>query len=167
MRTLDEWALCHGVSPEALAELHTLYRPGDTDHSATSEGQTSKDCERLSGQHRQRLWRNNSGAATDERTGRVIRYGLGNTSGRINAVLKSSDYIGITTIIVQPHHVGQRMGIFTALEMKHPTWHLIKSDDRGVAQANYLSVVEAAGGIGQFITDAGQYVALLKKWGAV
>lgn len=162
--TLSDWQL---LFPDAAAALRQVFHESTDDTGAVSEAATSKQVERLSGTHRQRMWRNNSGAATDERTGRLIRYGVGNTSARINAVFKSSDYIGITTIIVQPHHVGQRLGIFTALEMKKPGWHLTPGDKRGQAQANYLAACVAAGGIGEFITHPQQYVELLQKWGAI
>ena len=168
MQTLDDWARRWNIPPQALTELTTVFQNEPPDEPATtSEQQTSRRVERLSGEYRQRLWRNNSGAATDDRTGRVIRFGLGNTSPRINAVFKSPDYVGITTIIVQPHHVGQRMGLFTGLEMKRPGWHLTPGDARGQAQNNFLTVVNNSGGIGRFITDPQNYVDILREYGLV
>lgn len=159
--TFQEWQTRW---PQAAAELSQVFQPDDLTTGATSESATSKECEKLSGLYRQRLWRNNSGAATDERTGRLIRYGLGNTSARLNAVMKSSDYIGITSVIIQPRHVGRKIGVFTALEMKRPGWHLTPGDERGQAQCNYLTIVENAGGIGKFITNPKQYVDLIGEW---
>ena len=73
------------------------------------------------------IWRNNSGACTDD-TGRLIRYGLGNSSAALNAAIKSSDLIGITPVQIQPYHVGQTFGVFTAIEVKKPGWHLTPGD---------------------------------------
>lgn len=166
--TIHEWlqAYVHpSLHAQALADLATLYASEPTADTG-SESTVQAATVRLSGQYRQRLWRNNSGAAVDDQ-GRQIRYGLGNTSKRINAVMKSSDYIGITTITIQPHHVGQRLGVFTALEFKKPGWKLTPGDKRGQAQATYGQIVEGAGGIFSFISDPGQYVELLRRWGVV
>lgn len=167
--TIHEWlqAYVHpSLHAQALADLAALYASDTPTAGTGSESTVQAATVRLSGQHRQRLWRNNSGAAVDDQ-GRQIRYGLGNTSKRINAVMKSSDYIGITTITVQPHHVGQRLGVFTALEFKKPGWTLTAGDKRGQAQAAFGQIVIGAGGIFSFISDPGQYVELLRRWGAL
>lgn len=169
MTDIQTWlqAYVHpSLHAQALADLAALYA-SDTPAAGTgSESTVQAATVRLSGQHRQRLWRNNSGAAVDDQ-GRQIRYGLGNTSKRINAVMKSSDYIGITTITIQPHHVGQRLGVFTALEFKKPGWTLTAGDKRGQAQSAFGQIVIGAGGIFSFISDPGQYVELLRRWGVV
>lgn len=134
--------------------------------SGTSESATQAAVVRQSGEYRQRLWRNNNGACQDD-TGRQIRFGLGNVSKRINDICKSSDYIGITTITVTPAMVGQTVGIFTALEFKKPGWKLTAGDKRGNAQAAFGMMVEAAGGIFGFISEPGQYVALLRRYSVI
>jgi hypothetical protein len=98
------------------------------------------------------LWRNNSGACQDE-TGRQIRYGLGNISSQVNKVMKSSDLIGITPIIVTPDMIGQRLGIFTAEEIKRPDWKFRQSDERAVAQFNFIKKVISLGGIAKFVNS--------------
>lgn len=97
-------------------------------------------------------WRNNSGACTDE-TGRLIRYGLGNDSAQLNAVIKSSDLIGITPVRIEPHMVGYYLGVFTALEIKNSGWHLTPGDKRGQAQAKFHQIVRDACGYAGFVTD--------------
>jgi hypothetical protein len=82
-------------------------------------------------------------------------------------VFKSSDYIGITTITVTPDMVGQRLGVFTALEFKKPAWKLTPGDKRGQAQAAFGQVVIGAGGIFSFISDPAQYVELLRRYSAL
>lgn len=135
--------------------------------TADSESATQAAVVLQSGEYRQRLWRNNNVAFQDPETGRQVRAGLGNTSKRINDKMKSSDYIGITTITVQPHHVGQQLGVFTALEFKAPGWKLTAGDKRGNAQAAFGVMVEAAGGIFGFISEPGQYVAMLQRWSVI
>lgn len=101
------------------------------------------------------LWRNNSGACTDDR-GRQVRYGLGNTSKKFNEVWKSPDLVGPTHMTIQPHHVGRTVAIFTGVEMKRPGW-VYRATEREVAQANCLGDVIKYGGIGMFCTSLEGY----------
>lgn len=81
-----------------------------------------------------RLFRNNCGALHDH-TGRLVRYGLANPGG--------SDLIGWRTVTITPDMVGQRVAIFTALEVKAPGGtHRVTAEQR-----NFLNTVEAAGGV--------------------
>jgi hypothetical protein len=95
------------------------------------------------------LWRNNNGAAYDQ-TGRLIRYGLGHESAALSARWKSSDFIGILPVTVQPSHVGRTLGVFLAVETKAPGWTLTPGDKRGQAQANFLRSVRGFGGAAGF-----------------
>lgn len=99
------------------------------------------------------LWRNNNGACVDanDANGRVIRYGLGNDSKKINDVRKSSDLIGIMPIVIQPRHVGRTFGLFTAIEVKPPNWTAPRND-RERAQAAFLTIINSCGGMGAFAT---------------
>jgi hypothetical protein len=108
-------------------------------------------------------WRNNSGACTDQ-TGRLIRYGLGNDSAQLNAVIKSSDLIGITPVLIQPHMVGYHLGVFTALECKPSDWKMPtpiagrdfkdqpEATQRALAQAKFHDIVRASCGYAGFVT---------------
>ncbi len=98
------------------------------------------------------MWRNNVGACVDE-TGRMIRYGLANESAQLNRQIKSSDLIGIMPIVIQPHHVGKTVGVFTALEVKHSGWHMTPGDQRACAQARFHDIVRMVGGFAGFVTD--------------
>lgn len=98
--------------------------------------------------------RNNVGACTDD-TGRVIRYGLGNDSARINKKFKSSDLIGIRPVIITEDMVGKMIGQFLAVEAKRPGWIFPNETNkeefaRCDAQRNFLDWVNQHGGYGVF-----------------
>ncbi len=94
------------------------------------------------------LMRNNSGAAVDK-TGRLIRYGLGHVSPKL--LIKSSDLIGITKVVITQEMVGSTIGVFTALEIKKEDWNSCKKlDDHEVKQNNFLQWVTSMGGIAAF-----------------
>ena len=108
--------------------------------------------------HGVHLFRNNSGAAVD-RTGRAIRFGLGNDSIQLNKQLKSSDLIGITPYIIRPQDVGRLIGVFTAIEVKRSgwTWH---GTDTERAQAAFTNLVQTSGGISGFASSVTDYLAI-------
>lgn len=107
------------------------------------------------------LWRNNSGAFQDE-TGRWVRYGLCNESAAQSKIVKSSDLIGITPVTITPDMVGQVIGVFTAIETKPTGWHLIPSDDRGLAQQKFHDIVKKAGGFAGFATCVKDFRNIIK-----
>lgn len=101
------------------------------------------------------LYRNNSGAGTipdpnNPNKSSFVRWGLGNTSDRVNKAWKSSDLIGITPVLITQAHVGARLGVFTAVEAKKPGWHLTDGDKRGQAQNNFMTAVKTFGGFAGF-----------------
>ena len=79
-----------------------------------------------------RLFRNNCGSLPDPRTGRLVQFGLARGS---------ADLIGWRTLVITPEMVGQRIAVFTSLEIKTPTGRLAP------AQRHWLHAVEGAGGI--------------------
>jgi hypothetical protein len=79
-----------------------------------------------------RLFRNNTGSLPDPKTGRPVQFGLARGS---------ADLIGFRTITITPEMVGQRVAVFTSIEVKTPTGRL--SPD----QSNWLGLVRGAGGI--------------------
>ena len=89
------------------------------------------------------LWRNNSGVLPDTR-GVPVRFGLGNDSPRINAVLKSSDLIGI-----MPD------GRFVAIEVKRPGWIGVRTE-RERAQQAFIDLVKSNGGVAGFVSSIEQ-----------
>lgn len=110
-------------------------------------------CQRYAGSQN---WRNNSGAGlvADERgVERMVRWGLANESPQENARIKSSDIIGITPVLIEPHMCGYWLGVFTALEIKPSGWHLTPGDKRGQAQAKFHQLVKDACGFAGFVTN--------------
>ncbi len=79
-----------------------------------------------------RLYRNNCGSLPDPRTGRLVTFGLARGS---------ADLIGWRTVVVTPDMVGQRIAVFTSIEVKTATGRL-----RPEQQA-WLGVVRGAGGV--------------------
>lgn len=106
------------------------------------------------------LWRNNSGGFYDE-TGRFVRYGLGNFTEKDG--IKSSDFIGITPVLITQEMVGTVLGVFTAVEMKPEGWKLVPSDKRGLAQKNFIDIVQKDGGYSGFATSIEDYKRIVKK----
>jgi hypothetical protein len=106
------------------------------------------------------LWRNNSGGFYDDK-GRFVRYGLGNFTEKDG--VKSSDFIGITPLIITAEMVGCTAGIFTAVEMKETGWHLTKGDKRGLAQKKFIDIVKKAGGYAGFATDTQDLIRILRN----
>jgi hypothetical protein len=91
------------------------------------------------------LLRNNSGAFTNPK-GRLVRFGLGHTSKRLNEVYKSSDLIGWR----------ERDGRFLAFECKDPLWTGWRLSQEEQAQAAFMQHVARGGGIAAFITHPEQ-----------
>lgn len=108
------------------------------------------------------LWRNNVGVLPDE-NGRPVRYGLANESAALNKRVKSSDYIGITPIIIQPWHVGALFGVFTAVETKASDWNYSPKDDHAFAQANFHDIVRRAGGLAGFARNIDDFRRIILK----
>ena len=79
-----------------------------------------------------RLFRNNTGTLPDPRTGRPVQFGLARGS---------ADLIGWRTITITPEMVGQRVAIFTSIEVKTTTGRTTP------AQQAWLGAVRSAGGI--------------------
>ncbi len=99
------------------------------------------------------VWRNNVGACEDK-TGRQIRYGLANDSAKMGRHIKSSDLIGIRPLVAWVPDVGWRtLGVFTAIEVKRPGWHMTPGDERAAAQARFHDIVRASGGLAGFATS--------------
>lgn len=128
-------------------------------HEATVQSLTRLEhCKATNGQ----IWRNNSGAYTDE-FGNHVRYGLANESKQENERIKSADLIGITPTLIQPHMVGYYLGVFTAYEIKHPGWTLRPGDKRAQAQDRFLSIVKDSCGYAGFVTDPSDIYGIIHR----
>ena len=106
------------------------------------------------------LLRNNSGAFADS-TGRNVRYGLGNISKKHTEEIKSSDLIGIKTIVITPDMVGKMIGIFTAIEVKKEGFVYNQLDKRQRAQNNFIEWVKLRGGIAGFASSVEEFKKLM------
>lgn len=110
------------------------------------------------------LWRNNNGAFEDPKNeGRWIRYGLCNESKEQSKRIKSSDYIGITPVLITPNMVGKTLGVFTAIETKPSRWRLVPSDKRGIAQKAFHDIVKKSGGFAGFASTVDQFRRIIGK----
>ena len=78
-----------------------------------------------------RVFRNNTGTLRDA-NGRPVQFGL---------CKGSADLIGWRTITITPEMVGQRIAVFTSIEVKTPTGRVQPE------QKQWLEAVQAAGGI--------------------
>lgn len=108
------------------------------------------------------LWRNNVGVLIDD-TGRPVRYGLCNGSKAENAVVKSSDRIGITPTLITQEMVGQVIGVFTAIETKKSDWKFYASDKRAVAQKAFHDIVLKLGGYAGFAKNVEDFRRIIKR----
>jgi len=112
-----------------------------------SEAQIQQDI-RIALGRRSVLFRNNSGAYQCPKTGRWIHYGVGSPGG--------SDLIGWHTMEITPDMVGQRVAVFTAIEVKKPTGKVTE------AQQNFVDQVQKAGGIAGICRSVQDAEALLQ-----
>ena len=80
--------------------------------------------------HGCRLFRNQTGALKDEH-GRLVRFGL---------CKGSSDLIGFKSVTITPEMVGQKIAVFTAIEVKTP------SGKATAEQMNFINRVREFGG---------------------
>jgi len=142
---IDQWATDWNIPLAALIDLRVRLTTDTAGGKADTPEAVVQQAIRLESSRRgMRLWRNNNGACVDD-TGRLVRYGLGNDSSKVNSYIKSSDLIGITPVQVN----GRTLGIFTAIEVKRGGWKF-KGTAREKAQLAWLELVTVLGGIGKF-----------------
>jgi hypothetical protein len=92
-----------------------------------------------------RLFRNNTGTLRDQH-GRPVSFGL---------CKGSADLIGWRTVTITPEMVGQRIAVFTSIEVKAASGRLRPE------QRQWLDAVQAAGGIGGVARSVDDAMALL------
>lgn len=149
---LEEWAIKHGVSDEALQDLKIIFgfiNPSPA-YQLTNENDVRNKTRLIAAGKGGHLWRNNVGA-TYTQGGQFIRYGLCNDSKAINDRFKSSDLIGIKPIKITEEHLGKIIGQFQAIEVKKPQWKF-KGDAREIAQLNWIRLILTLGGDAKFTT---------------
>ena len=159
MKNLTQWAAKWGVPQPALDELYkdlgTL--PGDytpeLKGNRRSEAYVSSAVRLEATGKGLKLWRNNVGAG-ELTNGNFIRWGLANDTKQVNKVCKSSDLIGIRTIVVGPELVGCRLGIFVARETKPEGW-VYTGTERERAQLAFLALAYSMGADAGFCNSVG------------
>ena len=119
---------------------------------ATPEQYATQEVQGRLSEWKCRMFRNNSGACTDDK-GRLVRYGLGNTSAKVNKKLKSGDLIGFTPITITQEMVGATIAVFTNIEVKTDKFTIRESyneNSREWGQNNFNTMVINQGGIAGF-----------------
>lgn len=168
MMSLDEWAVRWGLSPAALDELSRsvlLYTPETADHGSKSEARVQSEVRLEAARAGVYLFRNNIGAGAVVDPKRLcsechglargfIRWGLGNDSERLNAVLKSGDLIGVRRVQITQAHVGTSLGQFVSREVKREGWQPSGSDEDR-AQARWATLINEQGGDAKIVTGVG------------
>jgi hypothetical protein len=91
------------------------------------------------------VFRNNTGTLRDA-NGRPVQFGL---------CKGSADLIGWRTVTITPEMVGQRIAVFTSIEVKTPTGRVQPE------QKQWLEAVQAAGGIAGIARSVEDAKALL------
>lgn len=154
---LTEWAIAWGVPYAALEDLRARMGQNGADYMHEKAGKSEAAVTAVVRLEASRkgvtLWRNNCGALRDE-AGRLVRYGLANSSKDESKVLKSADLIGIRPLLVTPAHVGHTVGVFTSRECKEVGWQY-SGTEREVAQLAWASLVNSLGGDAAFVTGEG------------
>lgn len=163
--TYNEWA---ARWPQAAAELAQL-TTGQAENAPSDlppfdEAYAQQRVRFLIARAGGLAWRNNVGATPAkvdticprcmfhfEQVQRPVRYGLANDSDRLNAVMKSSDLIGIMPRTITADMVGSVIGQFLAVEVKRPGWHYTGAG-REKAQNAFLSICASKGALAQFST---------------
>ena len=143
---LTEWATVWGIPSAALQDLIARLTVADFQPSEAGRSEAAVQAEiRLAASQRGDLvlWRNNSGALTDD-SGRLIRFGLGNDSAAANKRMKSADLIGI----------HRPSGRFVSIEVKRPGWKHSDASERDRAQLAWAVAINALGGVALRATSA-------------
>ena len=157
--TLEQWAIKHHVSYEALNDLRYMFGMISTDpepqnHTPKSEAAVQSNIRLEASRKGLRLFRNNVGVAFNDDGVRCLRYGLANDSEKLNSKVKSSDLIGIRKVLITPVMVGTIIGQFVARECKPELWEYTGTP-REVAQLAFLQLILSFGGDAGFANSEG------------
>lgn len=156
---LTQWAIKHGVSHVALAELTDMFTGGlsvatpPSNDKLGSEAWVSSQVRLEAATKGVKLYRNNVGALQDK-SGRMIRYGWMNESKQMNERVKSGDFIGIRPVLIFPNMVGQTIGQFVMREVKEQGW-TYSGQGREEAQMRCIKFVNGMGGDACFASGVG------------
>lgn len=157
----DQWLMKwqDQIPLEAVVDLYTML--GISDHAPTITPGTGSESRQQSlvridaAENRVWLTRNNVGVLMDA-NGRPVRYGLANESKEQNKVFKSSDLVGIRSVVITQAMVGQVIGQFVARECKKEGW-TYSGDKHEVAQLAFINFINARGGDACFASGPGTF----------
>lgn len=162
MNNLHQWFARNAGRPLDLAAFrdlqlalgtYTLPLPPEAPGAGKSEAWAQSAVRLEASEKGLKLFRNNCGALQDK-TGRLVRFGLGNDSAQMSEILKSGDLIGLRPVVIQAHHVGHVFGQFVSREIKSPDWQYTGAGREG-AQMAWCNLVNSCGGDAAFATGPG------------
>lgn len=157
MSNLTQWAIRHGVSHVALADLVDMFTGESSvvkvEGVEGSESWVSSQIKLEAARLGVKLTRNNVGALKDVK-GRSVRYGLWNESKMMNQRIKSGDFIGIRPILIDVSHIGSTIGQFVMREVKESDW-VYTGEGREEAQMRCIQMVNGLGGDACFASGVG------------
>tara|TARA_R110000737_G_scaffold188479_1_gene210690 strand:+ start:391 stop:870 length:480 start_codon:yes stop_codon:yes gene_type:complete len=155
---LLQWAVKWGVPIEAVEDLRQEFGLINTEPKALtgeSEGAVQTRIRLEASAKGLRLWRNNVGAYdANNPPSPGSRWGLCNDNKEMNALIKSSDLIGVRPLLITQNHVGGIVGQFVAREVKAANWSY-SGTKREEAQLNFLNLVAGMGGDAAFANSVG------------
>lgn len=117
-------------------------------HGKRTESEVSNEIRAALNTRENRAWRNN--IAKIQVRGRWINYGIPGPGG--------SDLIGMHSMTIQPHHVGKRVAVFMAIEVKSPTG---KPSPEQVA---FIEFVNEHGGIAGVARSAEEALTIISNY---
>lgn len=160
--TLNEWGIKWAVPFAALEDLrHSMGLNGHRTMPERARGTSEAAVDSVVVLEAARLdiplWRNNVGALKDEH-GRMVRYGLANSTKDENKLLASSDRIGIRKRSVAEMYAQgiQYCGQFVARETKPVGWRFTGTD-REEGQFRWAELILSYGGDAAFVTGEGSF----------
>ena len=155
---LLQWAIKWGIPIEAVEDLRREYGLINTEPkplSGESEGAVQTRIRLEASNKGLRIWRNNVGAYDEKNPPSPgSRWGLCNDNKEMNALIKSSDLIGVKPLLITQNHVGGIVGQFVAREVMAANWSY-SGTKREEAQLNFLNLVAGLGGDAAFANSVG------------
>jgi len=154
MGMIEGWFRKYNIPFEAQVELRMMFVSHPRDDESPADG-TEGDVQNLIRIHAAEigdiLWRNNSGAMTDEE-GNFVRFGLGNDSTKLNKVYKSPDLVGL-----------RKDGKPLFIEVKKPGWRWTGSEhEKG--QLNFLTHAASRGALCGFAQSVDDYLSIRNRY---
>lgn len=156
---LSQWAIKWQIPYAALDDLRSQMGMINTD-SPIVPGRSESAVQSLVRLEASRLgWRllrNNVGAGyvSEEKDGLssgFMRWGLANTSSKLNQQIKSADLIGIKPVLITQSHVGTVIGQFLSRETKKSGWQY-SGTEREQAQLKWAELILSLHGDAAFTT---------------